>query len=140
MSQSDYIKYKRVSTQLYLDANNNESPVFTSQNYLDYAQFTLENNTVNLCNTYNLMTPSTSQIVFNMEKQKETTNCPSMLICKNTNRREHRIPLPSVYFTPTPQPLNWYEKKHAKWLKNGCICSLNSINTLRYICNCKTST
>jgi hypothetical protein len=137
MSQSDYIKYKRVATQLYLDASYNQTPVFTSQNYLDYEQFALENTVQNWSNNYSLMTPSGEQIVFNMEKR--TTGCPAFLICKNTNRRPNRIPLPSVYFTPTPQPLNWEQKKNASWLKNGCICNLDSVKTLRYICKCKTS-
>jgi hypothetical protein len=137
MSQSDYIKYKRVATQLYLDASYNQTPVFTSQNYLDYEQFALENTVQNWSNNYRLMTPSGEQIVFNMEKR--TTGCPAFIICKNTNKRPHRTPLPAVYFTPTPQPLNWEQKKNAPWLKNGCICNLDSVKTLRYICKCKTS-
>ena len=136
MSQSDYIKYKRVSTELRLDASC--SPVLTSQNYLDFEQFNLENTVVNTCNNYSLLTPSGEQIVFGMERN--ATYCPSFNLCRNTNKRPNRVPMPPVYFTPVPQPLNCKQKKNASWLKNGCICSTDSVNTLRYVCKCKTST
>ena len=137
MSQSDYIKYKRVSTQLYLDASYNQSPVFTAQTYLDYEQFQLENTIKNWSNNYRLMTPSGEQIVFNMEKR--VSKCPTFQICSGTNIRPNRVPLPQVYFTPKNLPLNWRKKNKASNLKNECICSLNSINTLKYACRCKTA-
>ena len=135
MSQSDYIKYRRISVQLQLDASRNQLPVMTSTNYLDYKEYVLENTIKSSSIVYNLLTPNGEQIVFGMEKRP--ANCPTTYECINTNKRLNRKPLPSVYFTPTPQPLNWEQKKNAKWQKNGCICALNSVNTLRYICNCK---
>ena len=135
MSQSDYIKYRRISEQLRVDASRNQLPVMTQTNYLDYKEYVLENTIKSTSIVYNLLTPSGEQIVYGMEKI--AANCPTTYECINTNKRLHRIPMPSVYFTPTPQPLNWFQKKNAKWQKNACICSLNSVNTLRYVCNCK---
>jgi hypothetical protein len=44
MSQSDYLKYKRVSTQLKIDNNTSKQPrVFNSQDLLNYKQYSLEN-------------------------------------------------------------------------------------------------
>lgn len=137
MSQSDYIKHLKLSTQLLLDAGKNKLPVFDSSVYLDYKDYVLENTIVDTNITYSTLTPSGKQIVFGMERN--VTNCPTTYECVNTNRRANRTPLPSVYYTPTPQPLNWKEKKNAKWLKTPCDCRLNSKNTLRNICKCKIS-
>jgi hypothetical protein len=134
MSQSDYIKYLRVSKQL-LDSTKNQLPVFNSKDYLEYKEYVLENTIKNSNIIYNLLTPSGEQIIFDMERR--TTNCPSIPFCKNTNTRLNRKPLSNVYFTPKPQPLNWKLRKNASWKENGCVCSLNSINTLNYLCNCK---
>ena len=112
-------------------------PVTSSTNYLDYKEYVLENTIQNKNIIYNLITPTNEQIIFNMERR--TANCPTTYECVNTNKRANRVPLSQVYFTPTPQPLNWRQKKNAPWLKNGCICKLNSVKTLRYICKCKTS-
>jgi hypothetical protein len=137
MSQSDYIKYRRISTQLSLDASRNQMPVTSSTQYLDYKEYVLENTIPNTNIVYNLIAPTNEKIIFNMERR--TANCPTTFECVNTNKRANRVPLPQVYFTPTPQPLNWMQKKNAPWTKNGCICKLNSVKTLRYICKCKTT-
>ena len=137
MSQSDYIKYRRISTQLSLDASRNQMPVTRSTQYLDYKEYVLENTIPNTNIVYNLIAPSNEKIIFNMEKR--TSNCPTTYECVNTNKRANRVPMSQVYFTPKPQPLNWMQKKNASRSKNGCICKLNSVKTLRYICNCKTA-
>lgn len=136
MSQSDYIKHLRVSTKLLLDSSRNQLPVFTSQDYLEYKEYVLENTIQNSKIINNLLTPNGEQIIFNMERK--TTNCPTMLLCKNTNKRLNRKPLSNFYFTP--QPLNWKIKKSLSesLFNKGCICSLKSKNTLKYVCNnCK---
>jgi len=135
MSQSDYIKYLRVSNQILLDSSKNQMPVLNSKDYLEYKEYVLENTIKNSNIIYNLLTPSGEQIIFDMERR--TNNCPTMPFCTKTNTRLNRKPLSNVYFTPTYQPLNWKIKKNGAWKKNGCICSLNSISTLKYVCNCK---
>jgi hypothetical protein len=145
MSQSDYIKYKKVSTVLEVDKGSNQPPVLDSQNYSKYKEYVLENTIANNKIVYRRITPSTTQVVLDMEKKKSlvqnmgtsTIVCPSFLLCKNTNLRSNRLPLSSVYFTPTPQPLNWKQTKNASWKKNGCKCILDSQYTDANICSCK---
>jgi hypothetical protein len=147
MSQSDYIKYKKITTVLTIDMSNNFSPVLDSQNFLDYKEYVLENTVANSKIVYRRIVPSTTQVVLDMEKTKSkvqnmgtsTTVCPSFLLCKNTNIRPHRVPMSASYFTPTPQPLNW--KKHKimdlSFNKTACKCIQNSIKTNTNICSCK---
>jgi len=135
MSQSDYLKYLKVSTQLSLDASKNQLPVFNPSTYLNYKEYILQNTIINKSITYNSITPTGEVLIFDIERNP--TNCPTTNECINTNNRLNRIPMSSVYFTPTPEPLNWKQKKHASWKKNGCVCKLNSVKTLRYICKCK---
>lgn len=136
MSQSDYLKYLRVSTQLSLDASKNQLPVFYPSTYLNYKEYVLQNTIINTSLTYNLIRPAEEVIIFDIERNPK--KCPTIYECINTNNRLNRTPMSSVYFTPTPQSLNWKQKKDALWKKNGCVCKLNSVKSLRYICNCKT--
>ena len=147
MSQSDYIKYKKINTVLQVDANDNFLPVLNSQEYSDYKEHVLENTIENSKTIYRRITPSTTQVVLDMDKRKSlvqnmgtlTTNCPSFIMCNGTNNRPYRVPMSDVYFTPTPQPLNWQQTKNASWQKTGCKCILNSAKTNANICSCKTS-
>ena len=50
MSQSDYLKYKRVSREL---KTNKLSPVFNDQDYVSYKEYALENTISNSKLTYN---------------------------------------------------------------------------------------
>jgi hypothetical protein len=136
MSQSDYLKYLRVSTQLSLDLSKNITPILNPSTYLDYKEYVLENTIINDSITYNLIKPDGEVIIFDI--QRDPNNCPTTQECINTNNRLNRTPMPTVYFTPRTQPLNWKQKKNAPWKKNHCLCKLNSINTLRFICSCKT--
>jgi len=145
MSQSDYIKYKKITTVLTIDMSNNFSPVLDSQNFLDYKEYVLENTVANSKIVYRRIVPSNVQVVLDMEKTKSkvqnmatsTTVCPNFLLCKNTNQRPYRVPLSTVYFKPKPQPLNWKETKNASWKKTACKCILNSSKTNSNTCSCK---
>jgi hypothetical protein len=125
MSQSDYIKYKRVSNQL---RNEKQPPVLTSQTLLDFEQYALENTIVNTVPTWNRLVLSGQHRVFHMDKV--IGNCPAFPLCHNTNQRANRLPLSTVYFTPTPQPKNIKIVNHAANLKTGCDCRTN-------VCKCK---
>jgi hypothetical protein len=112
-SQSDFIKYKKVNTVLSVDATANFYPVLTSQNYSDYKEFVVENTVQNKKVIYNRITPSTVQVVLDMDKNKSKvqnmgklpiTNCPSFLLDNDCNKRPYRVPMSSVYFTPRPKP------------------------------------
>jgi len=136
MSQSDYLKYLKVSTQMSLDANKNQLPIFEPSTYLNYKEFVLQNTIKNTNITYNLIKPIGEVIVFDIEKNP--INCPTINECINTNNRLNRKPMSSVYFTPKIQPLNWEQRKNAIWKKNGCVCNIHSVKSLQFVCNCKT--
>lgn len=140
MSQSDYIKYKRVANQLNVDNNNKNNklaPVLSSQNYIDYSQYTTMNGIINNTPLFDVVPIPGTTNIFGMTKY--VTNCPSgnFITCRNTNTRPNRLALSSVYFTPKPQPRTIEDTKHAANKKSGCSCVLDSINTERNICKCK---
>lgn len=144
-SQSDFIKYKKVNTVLVLDASTNFTPVLNSQDYSNYRGFVLENIVPNTKTIYNRITGSTKQVVLDMDKEKSSvenmgtsiTNCPSFLLCTETETRPYRVPMSTSYFTPKPHPLNWRETKNASWKKTGCKCILNRSKTNTNTCSCK---
>jgi hypothetical protein len=125
MSQSDYIKYKRVSNQL---RNEKQPPVLNSQTLIDFEQYALENTIINTVPALNRLVPTGSQRVFQMDKV--VGNCPIFPVCQNTNLRTNRLPMSSVYFTPTPQPNNIKIVNNSATMRTGCDCTSN-------ICKCK---
>jgi|DEB19_MinimDraft_2_1074335.scaffolds.fasta_scaffold163518_1 hypothetical protein len=134
MSQSDYLKYKRVSTALKIDGND-KIPVLESQNYVNYKQYALENTIENTSVLYNRITPANKRVIFGMDKN--TTSCPSFIVCRNTQSRPNRVPMSAVYFTPTPMPRTITDTKHAGNQKTDCKCALNSQYTDRNLCKCR---
>jgi hypothetical protein len=131
MSQSDYIRYKKIANEL---RNNEYDPVFTEGDYVNLKQFSLQNQVLNTRKTFNQLIPTGSKRIFNMEKI--TGDCASFPICVDTNTRTNREPLGNVYITP--QYITPYVKQPTS-AKTACNCILNSVDTERYICNCKTS-
>jgi len=98
MSQSDYIKYKRVST--VLKRSSELPPVLTEQNYLDYKQYAIWNSIPDTKLNENNLIPSGTFLIFDV--LKKTTHCPTFPVCVDTNTRVNRIPMSTVYFTPKP--------------------------------------
>jgi len=144
MSQSDYIKYKRVGMILKTDNNTvKQPPVFNEKDYLDYKEFTLENPSdsanINTKITYNRLNlkPRVYQPVWNMDKLVDCSYQKVFPVCKNTQSRTNRVPLSSVYFTPTPQPITIDQYNRRADMKTGCICKLNSIRDKMNVCKCK---
>jgi hypothetical protein len=126
MSVSDYIKYKRVGTQLRDVLPNSKGqapPVFEDQMYIDFKQYTIENQIVDTKLIENSLIPSGSNLVFDM--MKVVSSCPAFPICKNTNLRTNRIPMSQVYFRPT-QP--------AKYNENSIYGTPSHLNNPAYNC------
>jgi len=136
MSQSDYIKYKKVTNELSIAGK--QPPVFNSSDYTDFVEYTLENTVTNTKPIFNRMTPTGKQTVFGM--YKTVTACPpTFSVCSRNDLRANRVPMSSAYFTPTPQPLSWKKTKNASNLKTACVCKLHRSYTGYRACNCKTS-
>lgn len=101
MSVSDYIKYKRVGSQLkdvLPNVKGEAPPVFTDQMYIDFKQYTIANTITDTKLIENSLIPSGSNLVFDI--LKVVSSCPTFPICKNTNLRTNRTPLSLVYFNP----------------------------------------
>ena len=79
MSQSDFINYKRMYTEL----NITKIPsILSSHNYTLYKQFTLENIGTNKTFRTRLI-PSNKIIIFDMERPKlQSMNCLQITNCK----------------------------------------------------------
>lgn len=134
MAQSDYLKYKRVTTQLKINGSNFAS-VLNAQDYVNYKEYALEKSIVNNKTIYNRITPTGIQPIFGMDKV--VTNCPDFLVCSGTNSRPYRVPMLASLFTPTPQALSIKATKNAANQKSGCKCVLDSKYTNANLCNCK---
>lgn len=157
MSQSDYIKYKKIATEIRvnnLNPSNNpviknklpyitqnityqQPAVFTASDYENYKQYSLENQFQNTKPVLNRITLSGNTVIFDMEKN--ISGCPTIQMCSNTQTRNNRIPLSKVYFDPVPQPLNIRQRNKNNNLKNECKCTINKVKSQSYLCSCKTS-
>ena len=148
MSQSDYLKSKRISNLLRIDnqkVNNvtNQSAVFTSQDLQDYTQYALTNTIVNTKPTLNRLTPKLRQRVYDMDKV--VSSCPTFIACKNTQDRNNRVLSLGGYFGATTA--NNTEKSslvHIRtyWdiepanFKAECKCEVGNRSTDNYACAC----
>ena len=127
MSQSDYIRYKKTGIQLKI---NKLDPILNNQDYLAYTDYNLENTITNTKINYNHLTLPNTQNVFNMER-KNIADCPTFILCQNTNTRPNRIPLFGTQITPIPirkfvkDPSNPHKKYKINCLcKNkSCVCT-----------------
>jgi len=112
MSVSDYIKYKRVGTQLrdVLPNSKKQAPaVFDDQMYIDFKQYTVENTIFDSKLIENSLIPAGSNLVFNT--LKNVANCPQFPLCKETDKRTNRVPLSKVYYYQQPSPTYWKQKQ-----------------------------
>lgn len=128
MSQSDYLKRKRVATVLQNDSAL--YPVLSEKNLLDFKQFSLENTIVNEKELLNRILPANKRLIFNMEQTVD--NCPQFIVCSGTDARANRVPL--IGELCQNLPLNWREKKDLAEIK--CVCVLGRSQSSEFRCRC----
>lgn len=88
MSQSDYIRHKRLSTELKeVDKLNN---ILHSQQYSDYKEYSMVNKITSKKDVYYKYIPNGTQFVYDMEI-RNASNCIDMAFCKDTDIRENRV-------------------------------------------------
>jgi hypothetical protein len=144
MSQSDYLKYKRVATILKVDNNTKKQPpVFDSSVYTDNVEFSLENSVINKKLVLNRLTLKTGNVIagnttpipiWGMDKM--VSGCATFPICKTTHTRTNRVPVLKTRFDPVPQPLSIEKRNEAANLKTACKCVLDSKYTKNGACSC----
>ena len=89
MSQSDYIRYKKLSNELlHVDKLN---AVLNAQDYTNYKEYYLESNISNSKITFNYLNIPGNTTIFGMNKK--ITDCPryKYRICKDTHLNDNRV-------------------------------------------------
>ena len=91
MSQSDYIKYKRVQRELTeLQDDPTKFPVvFESGKYISYKEYSLENTILSSTKMYDKIISSDIPVVFGMIKNC-AADSPTFILCSGTNERGNR--------------------------------------------------
>jgi hypothetical protein len=87
MSQSDYIKHKKIATELLYQTDL--PPVLNSGDYTSFFGYHLENTIIDTKPTLDQLVPSASQLVFNIKLQ--TKYCQDFSGCILTNKRPNRV-------------------------------------------------
>jgi hypothetical protein len=150
MSQSDYLKSKRISTQLRIDNQidagmtaTNQPPLFTSNDLQNYKQYALTNTIVNTKPTLNRLTPKLRQRVYDMDKV--VSGCPSFIVCKDTQNRNNHVLSSAGYFGATTANntaksslvnIRTYWDNEPANLKTECNCAVGNRTTDNYACAC----
>jgi len=101
--------------------------VFSSQEYTGFYKYQLTNTIVNTKTTPNELVAPNHQIIFNMEVLS-TNNCPSFVVCTDTNTRQNRNLNPGFIMSdglPLVDPVPHYVKNRD--------CSNNQCNHLKLL-------
>jgi hypothetical protein len=148
MSQSDYLKSKRISNLLRIDNQKvngvtKQPAVFTSHDLQNYKQYALTNTIVNTNPTLNRLTPKLRQRVYDMDKA--VSDCPSFIVCKDTQDRNNHVWSSAGYFGATMANNNtksslvnirtYWDNEPAN-LKTECNCAVGNRTTDSYACAC----
>lgn len=115
MSQSDYLKRKKLATELKNDHATNHPSVLNSKQYLNYLSYSLGNNIENTKITYNKIVPSTKHNIFNIEQT--TTNCPDFE-CTDSSKRPNRVDHTGRLFDE--KPFTWDDKHNSTFDNRSC--------------------
>ena len=107
MSQSDYIRYKKISNKL-LEVKKLNS-ILDSQDYTDFKQYYLESNIENNKPLLNKLSISGQSVIFDMNLNIEDCPKTQFTMCKKTNNRANRIN--TLYHISDAYPVNQYPIK-----------------------------
>ena len=148
MSQSDYLKSKRISTLLRIDNEKvngvtKQPAVFASQDLQNYKQYALTNTIVNNKPTLNRLIPKLRQRVYDMDKA--VSGCPSFIVCKDTQDRNNHVWSSAGYFGATMANdtaksslvnIRTYWDNEPANLKTECNCAVGNRAEGSYACAC----
>jgi hypothetical protein len=112
MSQGDYIKRKQISHKLIGDGTTignvkgngllDYNSVLDAQDYIAFKKYSLEGSITSSTPTLNGLSIPNKTTIFDMVM--DVSNCPTFIVCKDTNTRSNRKPLKS--FQQTCEPVN----------------------------------
>jgi hypothetical protein len=118
MSQSDYIRHKRISNEL-IDQSK-LFPVLNARQYTDYKEYSLENTIYSSNLTYSKIIPNNTPVVFGIQYTNANT-CPPFILCSGTYARPNRIPHDGTLVRPSSMLPVLRKKSDIKKL-NYCSC------------------
>lgn len=148
MSQSDHIKHLKLATELKQQIDF--APVLEEKNYTLFKEYSIMNSIKNTSKRYGQLSTPNINPIFETQ-QAEVDNCPTFIVCHNTNQRPNRTPLSNVYYLPYP-PIHPFIKQKNNNKCMGCCydSSLNKTNDynkwntgcsnsrlVKTLCNCK---
>lgn len=110
MSQSDYIKRKQISHKLVGDGSVNGvlkgnglldyNSVLNAKDYTDFKKYSLESSIKSsTLNLNDLIIPDKTKI---FDMVMDVSNCPSFIVCNDTNTRINRKPMKEFQSTCEP--------------------------------------
>ena len=138
MSQSDYLKRKQTAQILRTDGgvgvNNHHPAIFSSQELLKYKQYQIINDDSSTTINYNLIKPTDTKLVFDMERKVE--NCPTFIVCKDTDNRPNRVLNTGTGCKVKLHPLTWEQQKNIPNSTKLCICQLKQKHINKNVCSC----
>jgi hypothetical protein len=92
MSQGDYIRLKNIKTRL-CSPQGRLQPVLSSQDYTDFAAFSIESTVVNTLPTNTSIVLDSEFRIFDIP-QAHPEDFPTFALCNNTNNRPNRVKNP----------------------------------------------
>ena len=159
MSQGDYIKRKQISHKLVGDGSTNGSikgnglldynSVLNAKDYTDFKKYSLESSIQSSTATLNdLVIPNQTKI---FDMVMDVSNCPSFIVCNDTDKRVNRQPLKGFQSTCEPVmkapgrsvPVVWddatkklkYKYAEPSFKNRSCNCVNGTDFTPCKICN-----
>ena len=128
MSQSDYIRFKKTSSKL-TDQSKHDA-VYNSTDYTSFKNFSLEKSVTNDKPTYNRLSESGKQNIFDMELKM--TDCPNFILCNETDTRPNRVPLAPYQSTCFP-----IMKAPGRTVPRYTKKPLSNAHNYKIVCKCK---
>jgi hypothetical protein len=120
MSQSDYIQYLKVSTEL--QSIKKLSPILDSGDYTDYIGYSIENKIPNTKQVNSQLTLPNQKIIYDIATI-DVSGCPVFLTCNNTNTRANRILHHYSGYCNPLRPLTQKQRGVSLKKLNLCLCN-----------------
>jgi hypothetical protein len=134
MSQSDYIQYKKTQ-QVLSNQNKNLSKIIEQNDYTNFQQYTIETTVPNTKLRYSRLIPPSTISVLNMDQK--TANCPTFLLCKNTQTRPNRVLNTGsiITYKNKPMPITSISPLFNK-IKDPTYCTFHPTLYTTRVCPC----
>lgn len=115
MSQGDYLKRKKISTEINIDHETNHPAVYDSKDFTGYLSYSLGNNINNTNTQYNKILPDNIASIFDIEWS--SVGCVNFE-CFKTDLRPNRVPRDGDKFSEHPH--TWDEIHNSTFDKKSC--------------------